>query len=265
MNMAKYPYAERLIVAADFAPSLTTKFPAIEVRAKVTALAEALQGLGIGLKVNSGLRAMGYDVLDDIASLGLHGFADLKLVDIEETLSTDGKFLLRYPIRYLTVMANAGVAAIKTLVDELPRVHVIPVTVLTNFNDEVCYRIYGCNVRDAVLRLAQVASDAGARDIVLSAKENASVLAEKALKHLNCNNPAIRPEWGRVKLDDQDPKRISTVTGALQAKARRLIVGRPVLNAAPNDEGLPQNPREAAIRILDEMHAFYGPTFECTE
>jgi hypothetical protein len=38
-----------------------------------------------------------------------------------------------------------------------------------------------------------------------------------------------------------------------------------VTRAAPNDQGLPQNPREAVIRILDEMHQFYGPTGECTE
>ncbi|MFZ2187531.1 MAG: orotidine 5'-phosphate decarboxylase / HUMPS family protein [Candidatus Moraniibacteriota bacterium] len=257
--MKAYPYADRLIVAADFVP--VTKFPVVEVRAKVMSLAEQLEGLGVGLKLNSGLRVMGYDVLRDITSLGLHGFADLKIVDIEETMATDGKFLAHYQPRYLTVMCNAGAVAIRAIAKELPSTRVIGVTVPTNWDEATCQGVYGCSIQEAVIRLAGIAADADLRDIVLAAKENQAVLKYGILegdkfKHLCCNNPAIRPEWGRVKRDDQDPKRVSTVTGALQAGAQRLIVGRPILTAVKNNEGLPQSPREAVIRILEEIHQF---------
>jgi orotidine-5'-phosphate decarboxylase len=214
------------------------------VKAQVLALADSLHGTGVYLKVNSALRACGYDLIGEIRARGLRVFADLKLYDIGETLSTDGVLLREAKPELLTTVCTAGVTAMQMLKAELPDTEVLGVTVLTSLKDADTQAMFTCSTEDAVMRFAQVAADAKIDGLISSAKE-AAVLRAKFGLVLSLNTPAIRPTWAIVPGDDQNPERIMTPAKAIKAGADRIVVGRPIVKA--------EDPYEAVLRTIDEI------------
>ncbi len=236
---------ERLIVAADFKPTADIKnTPRFWVRFKVLELADRLEGTGVYLKINSALRACGYDLIDEIHERGLKVFADLKLFDISETLSTDGAFLREAKPELLTVACNAGVTAMQALKETLPDTEILGVTVLTSLNDTDCLEIYSCITDVAVNRLAEWAVKSGSGGVISSAKE-AEAVRRIVGPNMTINTPAIRPAWAIVPGDDQNPDRIMTPTKAIKAGADRLVVGRPIVKA--------EDPCAAVMRTIEEI------------
>ena len=241
--------AERLIVAADFKPdgvihNVYTPTPRQWVKQQVLALADSLKGTGVYLKVNSALRACGYDLIDEIRSRGLRVFADLKLIDIGETLSTDGVLIREAKPELLTTMCVAGLTAMQALKAELPDTEVLGVTVLTSLKDADTQAMFTCSTEEAVMRFAQVAADAKIDGLISSPKE-AEVLRAKFGIVLSLNTPAIRPTWAIVQGDDQNPERIMTPAKAIKAGADRIVVGRPIVKA--------EKPYDAVMRTIDEI------------
>ena len=234
--------AERLIVAADFKP--TAPNGKDWVKAQVLLLANKLRGTGVYLKVNSALRACGYDLIGDIQSRGLRVFADLKLIDISETLSTDGILLREVKPELLTTMCVAGLTAMQALKAELPDTEVLGVTVLTSLKDADTQAMFTCSTEEAVMRFAQVAADAKIDGLISSPKE-AEMLRAKFGIVLSLNTPAIRPTWAIVPGDDQNPERIMTPVKAIKAGADRIVVGRPIVRA--------ENPYDAVMRTIEEI------------
>lgn len=236
--------AERLIVAADFKPRPIMRNGAADVISQVLALVESLTGTGVCLKVNSALRASDYYLIDKIHSRGLRVFADLKLFDIGETLSTDGVLLREAKPEFLTVVCTAGVTAMRALKTELPDTEVLGVTVLTSLGDADTQAMFDCSTEAAVMRLAQVAADAKIDGLISSPME-AKMLRAKFGRILSLNTPGIRPTWAIVPGDDQNPERIMTPKKAIRAGADRIIVGRPIVQAA--------KPYDAVMRTLEEI------------
>lgn len=234
--------AERLIVAADFKP--TAPNGREWVKTQVLALADSLNGTGVYLKVNSALRACGYDLIGEIQSRGLRVFADLKLIDIGETLSTDGVLLREFKPELLTTMCVAGLTAMQALKAELPDTEVLGVTVLTSLKEADTQAMFTCSTEEAVMRFAQVAADARIDGLILSPKE-AEVLRAKFGVVFTLNTPAIRPVWAIVPDDDQNPNRIMTPAKAIKAGADRIVVGRPIVKA--------ENPYKAVMRTIEEI------------
>ena len=234
--------AERLIVAADFKP--TAPNGRKWARTQVLTLADKLKGTGVYLKVNSALRACGYDLIGEIHSRGLRVFADLKLFDIGETLSADGVLLREFKPELLTTVCVAGVTAMQALKAELPDTEVLGVTVLTSLKDGDTNAMFTCSTEEAVMRFAQVAADAKIDGLISSAKE-AEVLRAKFGMVLSLNTPAIRPAWAIVPGDDQNPDRIMTPAKAIKASADRIVVGRPIVRA--------ENPYDAVMRTIEEI------------
>lgn len=237
--------AERLIVAADFNPG-----PSIGglgrrwVMSEVLSLANKLKGTSVYLKVNSALRACGYELINLIHCQELRVFADLKLIDIGGTLSTDGVLIREANPEILTVMCVAGVSAIQALKAELPDTEVLGVTVLTSLKDADTHAMFTCSTEEAVLRFAQVAADAKIDGLISSPKE-AKVLRAKFGVVLSLNTPAIRPTWAIVPGDDQNPERIMTPAKAIKAGADRIVVGRPITQA--------KDPYDAVMRTIEEI------------
>jgi len=245
--------AERLVVAADFMPDATGREG---VRKKVLALAEELKEMGVVIKVNSILRACGYDLIKQIHDLGLRVAADLKLVDIRNTLETDGALLAEEKPEFVTVMANAAVDGMSALASALsktsPNTEIWGVTVLTTFGDKVSGEVFGCTANDGVLRFARLAKRAGIGSLILSPKEGKIVKADPELSELRLNSPGIRYPWSEVKADDQ--VRFLPAGEAVASGIDRVIVGRPILNAGPNDDpSKPKSRREAAEWILRDI------------
>jgi len=236
--------AQRLIVAADFKPDPATGRAG--VKAKVLSLAESLKGTGVLIKVNSILRASDYDLIDMIHALGLGVFADLKLVDIKETLETDGELLREAKPELLTAMCIAYDPALTALKNAVPETEVLGVTVLTGLTDENAKEMFSCDVRSAAIRFAKIAKRAGLGGIICSAKE-AELLRGVVENNMTINTPAIRPTWSIVENDDQNLKRVMTPGDAICAGADRIVVGRPIVRAAI--------PYDAAKRTIDEIES----------
>jgi len=237
--------AERLIVAADFKP--TAPNGKDWVKDQVLALADSLKGTGVYLKVNSALRACGYDLIGEIQSRGLRVFADLKLIDIRETLSTDGVLIREAKPELLTTMCVAGTAAMQALKAELPETEVLGVTALTSLKDADTQAMFTCSTEEAVMRFAQVAADAEIDGLISSPRE-VKVLRAKFGLVLSLNTPAIRPMWAIVPGDDQNSDRIMTPAMAIKAGADRIVVGRPITKP-PQD----MSSRDAVMRTIEEI------------
>ncbi len=233
---------ERLIVAADFTP--LNGEGRSWVQKQVLDLTDKLADTGVVIKVNSALRACGYDLIDEIHARGLKVFADLKLFDIKETLATDGAYLREAAPYLLTTVCSVGIEGMRALKASLPNTEVLGVTVLTNLKDADTERMFSCTVREGVLRFAHLAEEAEIGGLISSPKE-AEMLREKFGTFLSINTPAIRPAWSVVEGDDQNPERIMTPAMAINAGANRIVIGRPITKAV--------NPREAVLRTLEEI------------
>ena len=238
---------QRLIVSADFKPPKDEPKKRQWARTQVLNLADDLHGTGIGIKINSALRAIGYDLADEMHNRGLSLCADLKIFDIGETLSTDGIFLKEAAPELLTVVCFAGKAAIVALKAELPNTEVLGVSVLTTFTDGDSVDMFDRSAESAVLHFSGLVADSGLDGLISSAKE---VLALRAKfgDRFSFNTPGIRPKWAVVPGDDQ--KRVMTPTEAIQAGVTRMIIGRPIIQA--------KNRRDATMQTLDEIISALG-------
>jgi len=240
---------ERLIVAADYSPE---KYGGIRgVKKKVLDLANDLKGLGVYIKVNSVLRAVGYNLIIELHNLGLKVFADLKLIDIPNTMETDGEMLAEVKPEILTVMCCAGIDGMNVVQKVLgDNTEVLGVTVLTSLNEEECQAIFTCSTKAGVLRFARMAQLAGLGGLILSPKE-VEILKNRFELILTLNTPGIRPQWSIVEGDDQS--RVLTPREAIESGADRIVMGRPIVKAKPNSIGLAQSPREAVELTLMEI------------
>jgi len=237
--------AERLIVAADFKEVSGRS----EVYTKVLHLADQLAGTGVVLKINSALRAHGYDLIDEIHARGLRVFADLKLNDIPVTLASDGEFLREANPYILTAMCSTGTAALKALKDQLPETEVLGVTILTSLSEKDTARIYGKNLPSAVEALTDQVIDADGypcvNGFICSAKEVHGLRQYFGNRDLSFNTPGIRPEWALVEGDDQNSDRVMTPGKAIKAGADRIVIGRPITQA--------KSPADAVTRTIEEI------------
>lgn len=234
--------ADRLIVAADFKPNEGKgRHSVID---QVLNLANSLQGTDVYIKVNSALRACGYDLIGEIHQRGLRVFTDLKLCDIPETLSIDGLLLREASPELLTVMCSTGAAAMQALKEQLPNTELLGVTALTSLTEQDTYTMFSCSPENAVIKFARIAYGSGVNGLISSPKEVAS-LREIFGDRMTINTPGIRPNWASVAKDDQNPDRIMTPFKAIKAGADRIVIGRPITQA--ND------PLEAVMRTLEEI------------
>ena len=240
--------AERLIVAADFSPTETGINGVID---SVFKMAADLEGTGVYIKVNSVLRLVGFNLIVELQKLNLKVLADLKLIDIPNTMETDAKLLKYFQPDMLTIMCCAGIdgmSAVQKILGD--KTEILGVTILTSINEDECQAIFTCSTKAGVLRFARMAQLAGLGGLILSPQE-ADLISKRKELMLSLNTPGIRPLWSLVEGDDQS--RVLTPAQAIKNGAQRIVIGRPILQAKSNDKGLPQSPREAVERTLEEI------------
>ena len=141
------------------------------------------------------------------------------------------------------LMMKTAAAAVKSKADEMQvqRPKLIAVTVLTSMSPEEWSTLgYNIDLSQQVIRLAQLAQEAGMDGVVASPQEAAQIQAACG-KNFIIVTPGIRP--GGAAINDQS--RIATPAGALKNGAHYLVIGRPITAAA--------NPRQAVENILREM------------
>lgn len=244
--------ADYVTVSIDPKPmrsSVKSKTSALDTRAvqgEVQRIIYSLRDTGVTIKLNSILRAAGYGLIGYTLSYGLGMFADLKILDTENTLENDGLFLQEMPPTILTVARAAGPKAIAALRKEIPNTELLCVGVPTSMDDAECLIANGMTVAEAQTGLVTFAEEAGLNGVVCAGSE-IEMMRKHARKPLEYSAVAIRPEGVRIEKDDQNPERVVTPTEAILRGARRVIIGRPVWQA--------RSPLDATKRIIDEVAA----------
>ena len=171
--------------------------------------------------------AHGAHGVHEIAHLGLPIFLDLKLHDIPNTVAGAMQALHVLEPAIVTVHAGGGRAMMedaKAAAGE--HCKVVAVTVLTSLDERDLARTgIGGNPRDQVLRLAELAEQAGLDGIVCSGQEVGEV--HRQWKHGFFVVPGLRlPDNASA-----DQKRIVTPRQARDDGASVLVVGRPISRA----------------------------------
>lgn len=205
-------------------------------------MAEKLKDLVWGFKVNSLLRARGYDLIKRLAPYG-GVFADLKLHDIPETIINDLKFLLEMDKGFISVMASGGVSMMERAVFLMGQKKILAITVLTSLDEENCQLIYGCSCKAAVLKFSRMAILAGVPGVVASAQDLSIFPANPEISGLLRITPGIRLAGG----DPGDQRRVDSPRGAIEAGADWLVIGRPITKPMLGTS------ETALNRIVDEV------------
>lgn len=172
---------------------------------------------------------------------GVDLFLDLKLHDIPNTVRGAARSVARLSPTYLTVHAVGGPEMVRAAVEAAPRTTVAAVTILTSMTAQTLDAVgLAGPPLDAVLRLAAMSVDAGARAVVCSPQEVAAVRAEVG-PDVTLITPGVRPAGGAA----QDQARVATPQQALADGADLLVIGRPITGAS--------DPGAAAAALAAEL------------
>ena len=187
-------------------------------------------------KVGSELfTASGPTIVEEIRSTGCDVFLDLKLHDIPNTVAAAMRRIREMGVRLATVHASGGRRMIEAAVEAGgDECGVLAVTVLTSLDGASLGEVLGvedADVAASVIRLAALASAAGARGIVCSGEE-ARLVRARFGPNLELLVPGVRLPGDAVG----DQSRVVTPEEAVAAGADYVVLGRTV-TAAPDPEG----------------------------
>lgn len=160
---------------------------------------------------------------------GVSIFLDLKLHDIPATVAAAARAVAPLRPNVLTVHAAGGPDVVRAAVEAAPGTMVAAVTVLTSLDDRALGLVGMAGpVSDAVLRLAMLSVEAGARGLVCSPREVAAV-RDAVGPDVTLITPGVRPAGAAT----HDQARVATPEDAVRAGADLLVIGRPI-TAAPD-------------------------------
>jgi orotidine-5'-phosphate decarboxylase len=221
---------------------------ALDVKSNAAAL-RLVERLGDAVsfyKVGSPLfTRSGPDIVKQLKQAGKRVFLDLKYHDIPNTVSSAVRAAADLGVDLLTIHSSGGAAMINAARDAAgddgPRI--LAVTVLTSFGGDDAEQVWGKQInslREEVMRLAQLAADAGAHGVIASPLE-AEGLKRRHGSGFLVVTPGIRPAGA----ERGDQVRTATPADAIKAGADYLVVGRPVIEA--------ENPAEVVSQMQEEL------------
>ncbi|WP_321332781.1 orotidine-5'-phosphate decarboxylase [Breoghania sp.] len=212
--------------------------------AEARAIVEETKGVVGVYKVGMQLQfAGGLDFAQELAREGHKVFLDVKLLDIDNTVTQAVRNIVKMGMTFVTIHAyprtmRAAVAGL-----EGADLCLLGVTVLTSMDDEdVKAAGYAGAAAELVKSRAVAARAAGMGGLVCSAHE-ASALRELAGPDMVLVTPGVRPAGSSA--DDQ--KRIKTPGDAIRAGADFIVCGRPITGATDR--------RAAAEAVVAEIEA----------
>jgi orotidine-5'-phosphate decarboxylase len=225
---------ERLIVALDLAC-------ADEALKIVDRLGDTVSFYKIGLHLQLAPRL--HSLVAQLTSAQKRLFLDFKYIDIPATVAGAVRMAAKLGIDFITVMGQRHIMRAAVDARGAARLKILAVTLLTAMNEADLQREYHTTLTlpEFVRRRAIAAADASGDGVIASPDEIELVRAAVPTAGFLIVTPGIRPAG--VGRDDQ--MRTATPYEAIVRGADYLVVGRPVIRAA--------EPREAALRIIDEM------------
>ena len=172
-------------------------------------------------------------------------FLDLKLHDIPMQVEGAMRAVAATRAAYTTVHAAGGIDMVRVAVEASGDTTVLAVTVLTSLDGAALRRLgFDGDPQEAVLRLAEVAIEAGAPGLVCSPLEVAALRARFGSADEGgplLVVPGIRP----TRSGGDDQRRTLTAGEALRHGADVIVVGRPITGA--------EDPAAAASALLQEV------------
>jgi orotidine-5'-phosphate decarboxylase len=232
---------------ADLATKTTPIVP-LDVPTAVDAL-ELVEYLGDTCRFykvgNELFTAAGPAIVQELKHRGKDIFLDLKFHDIPNTVAGGVRNAASLGARLVTVHAAGGLPMMRAAVEAAgPKCGILAVTVLTSLTAEDVEAAWGrpgpLDLSDEVLRLADLALQAGAHGIVCSGRE-AGLVRDRFGDRLAILVPGVRAAGG----DKQDQARVVTPQQAVEAGARYIIAGRMITAAGDR--------RAAMQRLLAEL------------
>ncbi|MFC6169103.1 orotidine-5'-phosphate decarboxylase [Loigolactobacillus jiayinensis] len=179
----------------------------------------------------------GPDIVRYLVAAGHDVFLDLKLHDIPHTVEQSMRVLASLGVRLTNVQAAGGLAMMTAAQSGLiggsvagqmvPKL--IAVTQLTSTSEQQMQQeqLVNASLMTAVTHLAKLTQQAGLAGVVCSALE-AQQIKQATSSDFLCITPGIRLAGGNA--DDQ--QRVVTPQTAAQLGSDRLVVGRPITQAA---------------------------------
>jgi orotidine-5'-phosphate decarboxylase len=233
LELAPRDARDRLIVALDV--------ETVEAaRTLVRRIGESASFYKVGMQLAF---AGGLSLLPELKQAGKRVFLDMKLLDIDNTVSGAVASLARLEITFTTIHAYPKSMRAAVAARDAGGPGLLAVTVLTSLDDADLQRAgYRATVAELAAQRAADARDAGMDGLVCSPQE-VSVLRRIVGPDLAIVTPGIRPRGS----ESGDQKRLSTPADAIAAGADYLVVGRPITAAA--------DPGAAAAAILQEIEA----------
>lgn len=182
-------------------------------------------------------------LLTELRRRDLKVFLDLKWHDIPRTVAEAARAASAAGVALATVHALGGAEMIQAAAEGAGAMRLAAVTVLTSHSaasyGQATRGGAGMAIADEAVRLADLATGAGAGAVVASAHE-----AERIRAAVGPDPwivvPGIRPHG--TPADDQ--RRTATVGEAVRSGATHLVVGRPILRA--------ENPGAVYSRLCEE-------------
>lgn len=236
--------SERIVFALDLASIDRARAMALAVRDAV-----GMIKVGLELFVEAGPRAVKLG-----EECGRPVFLDLKLHDIPETVERAVARASALGAKMISVHAAGGAKMLSRAVERTRKegagLEVVAVTVLTSLDagDLAAAGVAG-GVEAQVERLARIAFAEGVRAMVCSPHEAARLRAVLGAE-ATLVTPGVRAAGERGK-DDQ--KRTMGAGEAVRAGATRVVVGRPIRDAAD-----PLQAAQAIARDIDQAVADEG-------
>ncbi len=204
---------------------LALDIPQIEpAKALLERVKAHIGGVKLGLEF---FCAHGAHGMHEIAHLGLPIFLDLKFHDIPNTVAAAMQAIHVYEPAIVTVHASGGRAMMEDAKAAAAEgCKVVGVTTLTSLDaNDLARTGISDNPEKHVLRLAELAQEAGLDGIVCSGKEVGQV--HKQWKDGFFVVPGLRPTGSGTG----DQKRVVTPRAARDSGASVLVIGRPISRA----------------------------------